>query len=71
MLTASMQNSPVDVDSMVTALSGAFTNIALNFILGFDKSKEITDYHLVCLDTVPLVQEGILEEELDKVFGVK
>ena len=45
--------------------------IALNFILGFDKNKEITDYHLVCLDTVPLVQEGILEEELDRVFGVK
>ena len=45
--------------------------IALNFILGFDKNGDITEHNLRHLDTVPLVQSGILEEELDKVFGVK
>lgn len=44
--------------------------IALNFILGFDKNGDISKHNLIELDTVPLVQEGILEEELDKVFGV-
>ena len=43
--------------------------IALNFILGFDKNGDVSDYHLVCLDTVPLVQDGSLEKELDRVFG--
>lgn len=43
--------------------------IALNFILGFDKNKEITKHNFKCVDTVPLVKEGILEEELDKIFG--
>lgn len=45
--------------------------IALNFILGFDKNKEITEYNFKCVDTVPLVKDGILEEELDKIFGGK
>ena len=45
--------------------------IALNFILGFDKNKEITEYNFKCVDTVPLVKEGKLEEELEKIFGEK
>lgn len=43
--------------------------IALNFILGFDKNSDIKDYNLKCVDTVPLSKEGILEQELDKIFG--
>ena len=43
--------------------------IALNFILGFDKNGDITDYNLKCVDTVPLVKLGILEDELEKIFG--
>ena len=45
--------------------------IALNFILGFDKNGDITDYNLKCVDTMPLLKDGILEQELDKIFGVK
>ena len=44
--------------------------IALNFILGFDKNGDITDYNLKCFDTVILSKEGILEEKLDEIFGV-
>ena len=43
--------------------------IALNFILGFDKNGDIKDYNLKCVDTVPLSKAGILESELDKIFG--
>ena len=44
--------------------------IALNFILGFDKNGDIAKHNLKQLDTVPLVQNGTLEAELDDIFGV-
>ena len=45
--------------------------IALNFILGFDKNGVITEYNLKCVDTKPLVEQGVLEEKLDEIFEVK
>ena len=45
--------------------------IALNFILGFDKDGEITEYNFKLVDTQPLTEKGILEEELDNIFGVR
>ena len=35
------------------------------------KNGDITDYNLKCVDTVPLAKEGVLEKELDNIFGVK
>lgn len=53
------------------ALIKIIHRIALNFILGFDKNNVIIEYNFKCVDTVPLVKEGKLEGELDKIFGGK
>ena len=45
--------------------------IILSYILGFDKSGAIKEHNLIYLDTKPLAEKGILNEEIDKVFGVK
>lgn len=42
--------------------------IAESFVLGFDKEKKITKHHLKHYDTLPSVQAGTLETDLDEVF---
>ena len=43
--------------------------IAISYILGFDNENFIQKHNLKQVDTLPLVKEGILEEELDRLFG--
>ena len=44
-------------------------NIAINYILGFDKNVDIKEHNLVLLDSQKYVENGTLEEKLDEVFG--
>lgn len=43
--------------------------IAKAYILGFDEDVEIKNHHLRQFDTLPSVQRGTLERDLDRVFG--
>lgn len=43
--------------------------IAKAYILGFDEDVEIKNHHLRQFDTLPSVQAGTLEKDLDRVFG--
>ena len=43
--------------------------IATAYILGFDEDVEIKNHHLRLFDTLPSVQRGTLEHDLDRVFG--
>lgn len=43
--------------------------IAKAYILGFDEDVEIKNHHLRQFDTLPSVQRGTLEHDLDRVFG--
>ncbi len=43
--------------------------IAIAYVLGFDENCKIEKHNLKQFDTLPAVQAGILEQELDKVFG--
>lgn len=43
--------------------------IATAYILGFDEDVEIKNHHLKLFDTLPSVQRGTLEHDLDRVFG--
>ena len=42
--------------------------IALHYILGFDKESRIQNHHLRQFDALPLAKEGILEQKLDEIF---
>ncbi len=42
--------------------------IATNYILGFDKTSQITKHNLKMFDTLPSAQKGTLEQDLDNVF---
>jgi len=44
--------------------------IATAYILGFDEEVTITQHHLRQFDTLPSVQRGTLETDLDEVFGI-
>ena len=43
--------------------------IAIAYILGFDEEIQIKKHHLRQFDTLPSVQRGTLEHDLDRVFG--
>ena len=43
-------------------------HIAINYILGFDKDKEIKKYNLKLFNTIPSVQARTLEKDLDEIF---
>lgn len=43
--------------------------IATSYILGFDESVEIKKHNFRQVDTLPLAKAGILEAELDRIFG--
>ena len=42
--------------------------IATAYILGFDEKMSIDKHNLRLFDTLPSVQKGTLEKDLDKVF---
>ena len=42
--------------------------IAIAYILGFDGDIEIKKHHLRQFDTLPSVQRGTLERDLDRIF---
>lgn len=45
--------------------------IATAYILGFDEEITIKNHHLRQFDTLPSVQKGTLETDLDEVFGCR
>lgn len=44
-------------------------NIAINYILGFDETIDIKEHNLVLCDAQKFIENGTLEEELDRLFG--
>ena len=43
--------------------------IAMAYVLGFNNNIQINNHHLRQFDTLPSVQAGTLEKDLDRVFG--
>lgn len=43
--------------------------IAMAYVLGFNNNIQINNHHLKQFDTLPSVQAGTLEKDLDRVFG--
>ena len=43
--------------------------IAIAYILGFDENINIKKHNLKQFDTLPSVQAGTLETDLDRIFG--